>query len=255
MSEHLDTPAPKSRGRRLIATITASVLLLGAVGSGISYTVVKVRDADRTPEATTWRFPAAAESDSPAPKPASELERMLLPLPDDYRYGPDHELDGATVVLSGAKANVLAKEALKAVPLQERRSLEREIDKRRIKGMVERSYADSYGSEAEAVVVNIALVQMEDQRAVRDTARFRSALLKDTDVFRKGPAIKGHKDATCAVMPEAEEDEPARMLCSAHRGEVLVSVTAYGTKPLHTETVADLLARQLDRIEEPGEAV
>jgi hypothetical protein len=45
------------------------------------------------------------------------------------------------------------------------------------------------------------------------------------------------------------------MFCSAYQGDILISATADGVKSLDTKSIAMLLAEQLDRIAEPGEAV
>ncbi|WP_323178287.1 hypothetical protein [Streptomyces sp. NBC_00620] len=245
-------PAPGKKPVRWgrIAAVAGSVVLLGAVVAGAGYTVVTVGDADRDAGAPTWTFPKAAKDDAKTAKAASGLAAMLVPYDTDgWTRGPDIAEYGSDASLSGAQAAALRKKALSDLPRSERRQLEKEIDKQRTKGMAMRSYADGVST------VSIVLAQMEDKKAVRGMSTFQNEFFDALGTSRKGPKIEGYKNAEC-FLPDTDSDEKLDMMvCSAYQGDVLVSATAYGVKPLDTKGVAALLREQLDRIAEPGEAV
>jgi hypothetical protein len=245
---------PWRRGR--IAAVAGAVLLVAAVVGGVGHTVVTVQDADRDAGAPTWTLPKAAK-EAKAAKAASGLAAMLVPYgTDDWTPGPDIGEFGADAVLGGREATALRKESLSELPRSERKRLEERIDKQHTKGIAMRSYlSTSDPRDFKYSTVSIELSQIEDKAVVKDMSTFQNELLDAFKIFRKGPEIKGHKDAKCFLQPKDSEEKLDMMLCSAYRGEVLVNVTATGVKPLDTKGVALLLGVQLDRIAEPGEAV
>ncbi len=247
-----DTPAPPAKKRlRLgrIAAVAGSVLLAGALVAGVGYTVVTVRDADRDAGAPLWKFPSDKPADTKAATP-SGLAGTLVPYgTDGWTRGPDHGEFGSDVALSGAQATALRKESLRDLPRTQRRQVEKQIDKAQITGMAMRSYV------SEDTTVSIVLSQMDNRATVRGSSEFQIEVLDALDVFRDGPKIKGHKNAECFLSPKAEDEDLDYLFCSAHQGNVLITATADGARPLDTKGVAMLLAAQLDRIAEPGEAV
>ncbi|MGW2696201.1 hypothetical protein [Streptomyces sp. NPDC001296] len=265
-----EEPAPKEPVRRVrrgrVAAAAGAVLVVGAVVAGVGYTVVTVRDADRHPGAPLWTFPEdkAAEA-KPAAQPG--LAGMLVPYELLWQRGPDLGEFGSDARLSGEQATALRKEAYHDLPRTQRERLEREIDKERVQGMAMRSYVQPAGDifqDDGAVTVSIVLTQMENKAAVRDLSTFQNEFLAALDIFRKGPEIKGHKNAKCFLPPKGEDTKGKgedgdkgveTMACSAYEGNVLVGVTASGPRDLNTKEVAALLTKQLDRIKEPGAAV
>ncbi|MFI1421866.1 hypothetical protein ACH4VX_28630 [Streptomyces sp. NPDC020731] len=241
-----------------VASVVGSVLLAGAVVTGVGYTVVTVDGADRDAAAPEWKFPEAAAAEDKAPK-AQGLAAMLVPYGYDHWFpGPDFGEFGSDAQLSGARATALQKESLRDLPRSQRKRLEKEIDSWRVEGMAMRSYtsgSNSVYNEDEVHTVGIVLARMENKAAVRDFARFQTEFLDALDIFRKGPEIKGHKDAQCFLPPADAETDLDMMQCSARVGNVLVTLTADGAKPLDTRSVAALFREQLDRIDEPGKAV
>jgi hypothetical protein len=124
--------------------------------------------------------------------------------------------------------------------------------------MAMRSYVNLTGSNVSgqgASVVGITLARMEQRAAAKDLSTSYNALLEALDVLRKGPEIKGFKNAECFLSPKDADDDLEVMFCSAYQGDILITATADGVKPFDTQTIAALLAEQLDRIAEPGEAV
>ncbi|OSP43588.1 hypothetical protein B7767_09365 [Streptomyces sp. 13-12-16] len=240
-----------------VASVVGSVLLAGAVVTGVGYTVVTVDGADRDAAAPEWRFPkeAAAEGEKAEPE---GLAGTLVPYGSDWFPGPDFGEFGSDTQLSGGRATALQKESLRDLPRSERKRLEKEIDGWRIEGMAMRSYtsgSNSVYNEDEVHTVGIVLARMENKAAVRDFARFQTEFLDALDIFRKGPKIKGHEDAQCFLPPADADGGLDMMHCSARVGNVLVTLTADGAKPLDTKSVAALFREQLDRIDEPGKAV
>ncbi|MGW1724785.1 hypothetical protein ACWCQK_17830 [Streptomyces sp. NPDC002306] len=251
-------PARKRPRKGRIAAVAGSVLLAGAVVAGVGYTVVTVNGADRDAGAPVWKFPKPQADTGAAPARKGLAGLLVAYGTDGWSKGPDIAVYGADVQLSGAQATALRKQALVDLPRTRRKRLEREIDKQRTTGMAMRSYYSqkpgSFGNE-DIYAVKIVLAQMESKAAVRDISTFQNELFDALDVFRKGPAIKGHKDAKCFLPPKSAKTDLDRMFCSAYVGNVLVTATADGVKPIDTKGVADLLSTQLDRIAAPGEAV
>lgn len=235
-------------------------LLAAAVVAGVGFTAVTVSQADRDPGKPVWKFPPAAHHKDQAAKEASGLRGLLLPYsdaPDGYTRGPDIGAFGSDAELSGAQATALRKQSIRDLPPQTRRKLEEVIDKERIKGMAMRSYtrADTYSlSENHAFVLSFELVRM-NRASVRDLATTQNEFFTALQVFRKGPAIKGHKNAACFLTPKDDGEKLDRMFCSAYEGDVLVSVNVSGHRPLDTTAIARFVGQQLDRIKDPGEAV
>ncbi|MFD9492975.1 MULTISPECIES: hypothetical protein [unclassified Streptomyces] len=250
-------PGKKRVRRGRVAAIAGAVLLVGAVVAGSAYTVVTVRDADRDAGAPSWEFPKAAKADTGEAKAATPLAGMLVPYDESYVRGPDMTRFGSDTALSGGEATALRKEAIRDLPRSQRRQIEKQIDKQHTKGMAMRSYLHSGSTLPDdgTFTVSIQLAQIEDKRAVRNMSTFQNGLLDALEIFRSGPKIEGHKNAKCFLPPKDKEEKLDMMICSAYQGDVLVDAVAYAAKPMNTKGVAKLLRAQLDRIQEPGEAV
>ncbi|WP_432196983.1 hypothetical protein [Streptomyces sp. bgisy027] len=250
-------PAEKPRRKGRVAALAGSLLLVGAVVVGVGHTVVTVRDADLDAGAPLWKLPAGKAGDTKAAS-ASGLAGMLVPYgTDGWVRGPDLGEFGSDASLSGPQAMALQRESLSDLPRSQRRKLEKEFDKLRLKGMAMRSYLSvSAADDGDgAIALSIVLSQMENSAAVRNMATVQSEFLEALDIFRKGPAIKGHKNARCFLPPKDADSALDAMFCSAYVGNILVTATAEAGKPLDTKEAAVLLRTQLDRIAEPGEAV
>ncbi|WP_392965794.1 hypothetical protein [Streptomyces sp. LN245] len=257
-----ESVAPKRRLRLgRIAAVSGAVLLVAAVLGGAGYTVVTVDGADRDPGKPTWRFPKATKATKDKDEnaeAATGLAGMLLPYDDAYTRGPDLAEFGTDAELSGGQATALRKESLRDLPRTQRRQLEKEIDKERIKGVVMRSYlsADAYGADyKKSFTASVTLSRMANQRTVRDISTKQIQLLDALGIFRKGPKVEGHKNVGCFLPAKDSSAKLDVMVCSAYTGDVLVSVSVSGAKPLDGPAVARFLAAQLDRITDPGEAV
>lgn len=256
--------SPASPGRKRpraarVAAVAGAVLLLGAVVAATGYTVVTVQDADRDPGLPTWKFPKAPAADDKTQETAQGLRGMLLPYDEKgYTRGPDLGEFGSDAELSGRQATALRKESLKDLPRTQRRQLEKEIDKRGIKGMVMRSYyyADSRAIyHKKAFYVSVELVRMESRDAARDIATAQNEFLSALGLFRKGPKIEDHKNAKCFLTPKVDDEKLDRVYCASYSGDVLISATVSGTRPVDMNSIGMFVTRQLDRIDEPGKAI
>ncbi|MGV9229885.1 hypothetical protein [Streptomyces nigra] len=254
-------PARKRWSRRRVATIAGTVVAVAAIVAGTGYTVVTVRGADRDAGAPTWKFPSAADRPAKAPK-ATGLAAMLVPYgTDSWVRGPDMGEFGSDAQLTGTQAEALRKESLRDLPRSQRRELEKRMNRLRPKGVAMRSYFSEFASGraggfvSDIYSVDVVLSQLENRTAVRDVVRTQNSLLGALDIFRKGPAVKGHKDAKCFLAPKDISEGTDEMSCFGYVGDVLVTVSAQGARPLDAKAVAKLMSTQLDRIAEPGKAV
>ncbi|MFM9590006.1 hypothetical protein ACKI1J_34270 [Streptomyces scabiei] len=243
-----------------LAAVAGSVLLAVSVVAGVGFTVVTVQHADRDAGAPVWKLPkpeqAGKAGGTAVTGGPSGLAGMLVPYDDDWTRGPDIGGYGSDSALDGGEATALRKESLSGLPRSERRRLARQIDEQDIQGLAMRSYLGDGGSYSQEIpfTVSVGLVRM-DRKAAGDSAAFQKAFIEILDVFREGPEIEGYKKADCFLPPKEADLKIEAMLCLAVQGDVVVTVNAYGVRPLDTKKVARLVREQLDRITEPGEAV
>ncbi|MHB9860748.1 hypothetical protein [Streptomyces sp. YIM S03343] len=249
-------PAEKPVRRGRIAAVAGVGVLLAAVVGGVGFTVVTVQGADRDAGGPVWHLPKTKDAEAKTAAP-SGLAGMLVPYDGHWTPGPDIAQFGSDRQLSGAEATALRKESLRDLPRTQRKRVEKLIDKEHIKGMAMRSYllGNSRYSDDHSSAVSIVLSQLEDQADVKAASTFQSGFLDALGVFRKGPAIKGFKNAKCFLRPKDAGEKLDAMMCSAYQGDVLVTVNASGPKPMGTGAIAKLLEEQLHRIKEPGRSV
>ncbi|MEU6625690.1 hypothetical protein ABZ926_33705 [Streptomyces litmocidini] len=265
MTEPVTDQKPRKRGVRriLLGVVLPSVLVLGLIGGGVTYTAVTVSSADRTAPTQLWETAEEADkNEDPAAalargKAGTPLSKLLLPLPDGYEFGPDEELYGNDGELGAAEATALMKQAGKGLSGKKRRAFEKDVDKLGIEGIGVRSFADPDSD----VVVTFELARMKDKKQIKASYRIRKEVM-DILEFPKGPRVKGHRNAVCYMAPtvdSSDKEERAaaleQMVCLAYDSEVLVTMRAAGAKPFDKAGVAKLLTQQLDHIASPGEYV
>ncbi|MFJ2817128.1 hypothetical protein [Streptomyces sp. NPDC087294] len=255
------SPAPSPHRRR--AARLAGGLLLGLVVLvGVGATLVAVREADRDAGVAVWTFPSDPPVEANAAS-AHGLGALLVPFgTDGWTRGPDVQEFGNDTELTGTEAQALRKKELSVLPRSQRRLLEKEYDKHPVKGMALRSYlsGEPHALDTNAGIYTVSLtVTRMASRAHAEELSSTSIRLLDALDLRKGPQVKGYKDARCffaSVDFDADRNgDIERLVCSAHQGDVLVTANAAGVAPLDGKGVAMLLAGQLDRIAAPGEAV
>ncbi|CAM5443389.1 hypothetical protein GCM10010222_77100 [Streptomyces tanashiensis] len=260
-----EEPAVQKRGVRrvLLGVVLPSVVVLGLVGGGVTYTAVTVSSADRTAPTQLWGAEEKAEEGKdPATalargKAGTPLSKLLLPLPEGYEFGPDEELYGNDGELGAAEATALMKQTGEGLSGKKRRAFEKEVDKLGIQGIGVRSFADLNSG----VVVTFEVASMKDKKAIKNSFRIHREVM-DALEARKGPKVKDHRNAVCYLAPEDDSlDKKERaaaleeMICLAYDSEVLVTMKAAGAKPFDKAAVAKLLTQQLDHIASPGEYV
>ncbi|NEB81141.1 hypothetical protein G3I40_38930 [Streptomyces sp. SID14478] len=259
-------PAPVARRsrRRLIVGLAVTALVLGAAGTGIGVTASRVATADRDPGEPRWQFPSRGH-DAADTAGHRGVGSSLLPIPAGYEEGPDMDEFGSDKEFTGREATALRKKALRFLPLTERRAMEKELDRQRISSMAMRSYA-SQDMAGGGIVVTMSLSRMQGSGTARAISRSQSSAIGAIGIVRKGPVIKGYKDAHCYLPPDDSEEKLEAMFCSAYRGDVLVTFSAYGTKKnpyskmdgqglVASGEPAELLRAQLDRLGQVGESV
>ncbi|MQY13133.1 hypothetical protein SRB5_32740 [Streptomyces sp. RB5] len=238
---------PRPRGP--LALIVATVLVAGACGGGLAYAYLTADKADRTAKTTVWKPPGPKDKDT-AGGPLTVhtgLGTKLLPIPDNYSAGPDIDEFGNDAELTSKQATALFKQSGRGLPRAERREFDKYVDRMKLKGIAMRSYA--YSSD---VLIEIQLAEMT-RRSATDFTAFE-AELNERIGSAKGPGIDGYKDARCFVRKTESDDKLQVMDCTATTGNILVSFSAYGVKPLNKTDAASLLKKQLDHIKSPGEA-
>lgn len=220
---------------RTVTTTLAALMLLGATGGGALYTKNTVEQADRTAPTTVWKKPKKGPSENGPVAGLAQgrrdnaLSRKLLPVPADYRLGPDIDGFGNDAYVSGEEAQKLAGSG-------------------DVTGMAMRSYT-RYAND---LIVKIELIRMKHPEDVADLSAFEAELADSFSVFREGPEIDGHREARCFLTSEgeAEATEVEEMFCTAYEGDVLVSLDATGAAPLEKSDAAALLKKQLERLAE-----
>ncbi|MEU8521850.1 hypothetical protein [Streptomyces sp. NBC_01216] len=258
-----DAPARPGRARRLLTVVLPAVLVLGAVGGGVTYTGVTVAAADRTADTVVWEEPdTKAKDEDPATaalrgKSSTPLSKLLLPAPSGYDLGPDVETFGNDGELGAKEATALLKEQAKGLSGKKRRDYEKRIDRLGVQGVGVRTFVSSDTD----LVVYVHITQMKDKKRIRDMFELRkeiSGLLK----FPKGPKIDGHTKSFCNLIPSdkslSKKEQAYQldgMVCAAYDSDVYVTVTAAGVKPFDKSAVAALVKKQMDHIESPGEYI
>ncbi|WP_327116256.1 hypothetical protein [Streptomyces sp. NBC_01341] len=252
-----DAPARPGKARRILLTALPAVLVIGAVAGAAVYTKITVDGADRSVATTVYDVAEHRPGKDPADgtdrgRTDTELSKLLLPVPADYRLGPDVEELGNDGEVSGKEAAAAMKQSNRGLAGKQRREFDKRVDKLRVQGLAARSYV----SDTNDLVVNTQIVRMKDKKAVRDLHTFRTELFDAVGVFREGPRIKGQtRNARCFLMPKDAKSEIENMLCSAYDGELGITVSAAGVKPIDKAAVAELLKDQLEHITSPGEYV
>ncbi|MFJ9641223.1 hypothetical protein [Streptomyces sp. NPDC101178] len=247
--------APKRR--RAVAIVLPLGLVLAAVGGAAAYTAQAVNGADRTVETAVWDDSAPGPGPDPAAKADrgradTELSRLLLPVPEGYRLGPDLAgLSNDGEAAGEAAVAALKEEGGRGLSAKQYRQLDALIGKLKVRGVAHRSYAADSGD----LVLSVRVTQAENARTVRTLHERKTALVEAFGVLDEGPKIDGHKNATCYRLPDDRENQVDSIACYAYEGGTSVTFQADGPGPLRAATVADLVKQQLDHITSPGMSV
>ncbi|MFB4422954.1 hypothetical protein C5F59_017870 [Streptomyces sp. QL37] len=252
-----DPAARPGRARRILLTALPLVLVLAAVGGAATYTKITVDGADRSVETTVWKVSDRKPGKDPARDTSrgradTALSKLMLPVPKGYRLGPDDGENGNDDEVDGERAVAAMKESNRGLAGKERREYDKRIDKLRVQGIVFRSYI----TQEDDLEVHAAIVRMKNKKSVRDFHTFQTGLFDALGIFREGPKVKGHtRNAACYLQPKDSDSDIEDMVCAAYDGELSISYSASGIKPVDKAAVAELLKDQLDHITSPGEYI
>ncbi|MFE7561691.1 hypothetical protein [Kitasatospora sp. NPDC057500] len=253
-TETLQSDPSSGTSRRLLraggATVAAAL-----VGVGIGVGIVEVRFDDT---ATTATAATAAAVTSPSPAASTtpfgaksngnhfgSLRDLLLPMPDGYGPGPDDGNYGNDAELTADQLSAEIDDDLVPVPKEQQDKLRRFWEDLHVKAAGVRTYRN------QTVVLGIRLHQF-NQQEVQKMNEYTAVFAGDTGLFRLGPAVPGHPEAHCYLMPAPPSAPIDRMECSAAEGDLLVVLTAEGVAPLPKDKIVNLLTQQLDRLARPG---
>lgn len=265
------------RRQRTALLVTGALVAAAALGGG-GYALFGSGDdkplAKPAPTATASPKPTKAYGVTSGGTHYGDLGQMLLPADGAVEPGPDFENYGNDAVLDAAQAKKLVEDGDGASRLTaaERKQVDAQIDAMHIKGAALRTYGSDDG-ELEYV---ITLVQVGNKLAAQAGPETFRKLAEGSDVLRKGPAVAGHPHAVC-VMPKPTDSAPSSgededeeddggdggddmswldgMYCSATEGDLMVQIRVDGPAPLSEDAAATVVAKQLDRIQAPGEGV
>ncbi|WP_327189801.1 hypothetical protein [Streptomyces xinghaiensis] len=233
------------------------------------YAVQKLDAADRTAPTVVWAGSGSDETDgteqksektgkdgkdgtrATAPGDARALAGRLLPMPRDHAPGPDIGEFGNDYSLTGEDARAVIRESGRDLPAKQRRERERVLKKLRIEGLAGRTYH----SEEHGTVTEIQIMRMKNRAGARELNKSYVQMYELLGIFRDGPRVKGHKNATCLLAPKPEKNGLTSMNCMAQVDDLLVTLIVGGAEPLPAKDMAGLMKDQLDHITAPGEYV
>jgi hypothetical protein len=245
------------RSRRGVAIGVVAVLVAVVAAGGIGYAVLRPDGGakDAKPAVTPWSAPTPTATKAFGAKSGGShygsLGLLLLPVPGGYDPGPDVDQFGNDVVLDAKQAGTLVRGDVSDLSKKDRKEVDQDIEDLRIEGAGLRTYT----RQDSELVVQMEIVQMRNKQAASAETKFFGAFAKALGGFRNGPAVKGYADATCVLPPTEPGEKLDMMMCQATEGDLMVKMTVSGTAPLEKDEAVRLLAKQLDRIKDPGEAV
>ncbi|MFJ8693897.1 hypothetical protein [Streptomyces roseolilacinus] len=249
-----------------VRAVLPALLVVGAVGCGAVYTVATVHDADRTVPTTLWSAASSEPAEDPAAdawrgRAATPLGKLLLPVPEGFRLGPDVGEHGNDAELSAQQANTVLKESGRHLSGPQRRVFERLIDELGVKGLAVRTYATEFaphgGVNERDDVIGVQIARLKDGAQARRVYTARTAMA-DRMGLDGGPKVEGHENSACHLVPERDDEQGAgvaEMECVAYTSDLLVTVSVQGMRPLDESVIADMVKEQLDHIDLPGEHV
>lgn len=250
-------PQPQPRkSRKVLALGLAAVFVGVVVGGGVGYAVLKSEQNETKPAAAKpWKAPTPTKTGEYGTQSGGShygtLGKLLLPVPDAYSPGPDIAEYGNDAELSGKQAVALMKESYGHLTAKQRKAARAAVDRLHIEGIGMRTY----GYQGGDFVVDMQLVQMKNKQAARSYTEYFNAYTKALGIFRNGPKISGHDKARCVLPPKVPGAALDTMTCQATEGDLMISMTVTGPSPLDKNTAAELFKQQLDRVQDPGEAV
>ncbi|MFD0410320.1 hypothetical protein [Kitasatospora sp. NPDC127116] len=247
-------PSPASRRLLRAGAATAAAALVGVV---IGVGIIKTRYDDPAP------VTAAAPSAGPTPTATAtpygaksngshfgSLRDLLLPVPAGYQPGPDDGGYGNDTELGGEQLAAELDADLQQLPKEKRDKMRSYWESMHVKATGVRTYR----ADGDDLVIGLKLRQF-NQQEVQRINEYTAVFTGDTGLFRIGPAIPGHPEAHCYLMPAPPSAPIDYLECSAAEGDLLVIMSAEGVAPLPKDRIVALFTAQLDRLARPGASV
>ncbi|MFD6531230.1 hypothetical protein [Streptomyces sp. NPDC060184] len=257
-------PARTGRVMKAVRYVVPAVLVLGVIGGAGAYTRTTVDSADRTAPTTLWTKEEARDSlaqqkggtdrgrAARTGRSDTALSKLLLPASAPWELGPDIGKLSNDNEVSGKEAAAAVKKSIPGLAGKERRAYEKSVDRLKIQGMAQRSYAMVAMDSSQVAVIGI--LSMKDTAAVKNLWVSNTGLMDAAGVFRKGPKVEDHKEARCFRAPKTDTKLDG-VTCVAYEGELFVTVAVDGAEPMDMSVVADLVKDQLDHIKSPGKYI
>ncbi|GAA1406584.1 hypothetical protein GCM10009639_54550 [Kitasatospora putterlickiae] len=248
---------PGSGGSRRLLRAGGATVAAALVGVGIGVGVIEVRYDDPLTVATAPTVTAPAPTPTPTTTPFGarsngnhfgSLRDLLLPMPQGFEPGPDDGNYGNDAELTAEQLSAEFDDDLVPVPKDQQEKYRRLWEDLHVKATGVRTYRN------QNLVLGITLHQF-NQQEVQKMNEFTALFTGDTGLFRLGPAVPGHPEAHCYLLPAPPSAPLDRMECSAAQGDLLVVLSAEGTSPLPKDKIVALLTQQLDRLARPGASV
>ncbi|MFJ8230497.1 hypothetical protein ACIQ9E_11150 [Streptomyces sp. NPDC094448] len=247
--------------RPTVRIVLSTAVALLTVGGAVTYSAVSAAGADHSAETDIWGDDLPAELvDDPAGdlgrgRTDTPLRKMLLPVPDSHRLGPEAIPFGSNDgELDGRATTRLMKQQQQGLTGAERRRFETAVDRLGLQGMVWRTYAQD---EVADHVTEVQIVRLRNAKDAKALFALQTGVLRALKVA-KGPVVGGHKSAICfkgATSGPGTENDLVVYACYAYRSDTVVSVEFNGSRELYPSVVAGFVKKQLDHIASPGEYV
>lgn len=245
------TPTVKRSVPRSRVLIAVGAVLSIAVGAGIGAVIVQHRE-DRNNQAIAAARAAAAARPVPVTGGVrsdgshyGSLFAFLLPMPSGYQPGPYDGNYGNNSYIPAAQITSQLQDLLSGIPKSDMSSVKGALANTHLKGVAVRTMQNDVVDTGS--IVSIELLQF-DVKDAKSAAQDFGNLVSNLNVFRTGASVPGYAQAKCVLPPGLGSDTLDEMLCVASSGDVEVMVDAQGTTPLDQNSVATLVAQQLDRL-------
>ncbi|MFJ8645769.1 hypothetical protein ACIRNI_06565 [Streptomyces sp. NPDC093546] len=249
---------------KVVGVVLPTVLVLGAVVGGVTYTKNTVDRADRTTPTVLWAGDRKPPDNDPAGevgkgRSSTPMSKLLMPVPEGYSLGPDIREFGNDGEMDGKQAAAFLKDAARGLTGKDRKDAYRRIDQLGLQGIAARSYATSddrlWGG---SVLFQVQIVRMKDRSKIRDLHRLRVQMAEALNL-EAGPKIKGRTNVGCYTAPSPrgfrEQEGLGHVLCTAYEGDLSVTLEAWSDEENAPPLIAELVQSQLDHIKSPGEYV
>jgi hypothetical protein len=241
-----ENAVPRSR-----VLIAAGAVLSIAVGAGVGTVIVQHREDHNNQVVAAAKAAAAVK---PAPVTGGvrsdgshfgSLFAYLLPIPSGYTPGPYDSNYGNNSFIPASQITSQLEDLLSGIPKSDQSNVKGALANTHLKGVAVRTLQTTDGATPAAI--SIELIQFDVKDAKGAASDFDS-LVSNLNIFRTGASVPGYAQAKCVLPPGLGSDKLDEMLCVASSGDVEVMVDAQAITPLDQNSVAKLVAQQLDRL-------